>query len=759
MANMKWIFTAFVASLVFAGCSADDSSNQPPDVNLDVANDVTVVVGETLSIVVRAQDPEGGDLQFDFEARPAGQYSVASADFLDGETQALFQWGPIASDVTGDEPMRLIFIVTDSAGKVTEKTVNVTIVPGNGVPRFQNSQSELYDPRIGKPLTINVEVRDDDSNEVQLSLKDGAAPPGSEFEQIGPFEGIYEWQPTVGQLMRRVHSVTFVADDGQNDAVEYQVSIVIRTRSAGQLTRDSLELDCPGEAVIQHDPLLAQKGFDDYIIEASLAPDAAALYDKMVVYWTLGDPYGGDQCDLATGEGPDCVEGIELTSPDDTNYSGSIGNQAAIDAAATVNYQICAIDEEGDGANAVVCAPSVGEFELFHSFAVLQPDESDACVDDFFDQGDGGNNDFASATQVIPDDFNFGRTCEDDEADFYSLAVQPGEKYLFAAIYPDGVDVEVNAYDDAESTIQISDSDCTGLSGLEVGVPEDGSPSNFYLEIKGGDDISYQVTAVLTQDGSGGCVDDALEPNDEPLDAAEAGDGSSIEAEICRQGDVDLYAIELAGGDVLNATTNFTNANGNLDMELFAPSQADAAGADGIGDGVEFTFSLDDMETLTHEAEETGTYYLMVFNNNPTRNSYTLDISIDAAPPCNDDDTPPVEGDPATNHTQGDAWRIPQPDGNELVTISGQTACPGQPDWFQRTEFAGAQVLGELRVDSGGTIDDISMEVYDLQSNLLTSGTVNGERIDFDFEPAATGQIYIKIVSSVKLDYTLDLLR
>lgn len=756
MSKISWIFIAVLGAFALTSCSADDSSNKPPVVTLDVSNDVTVVVGDTLNIVVNAQDPEGGDLTFDYEVRPVERFSVSSADFLKSDRQARFQWGPIASDVTDGDPMRLIFIVKDGSGQVTEKTVNVSIVPGNGIPRFQNSQSELYDPRIGKPLVINVKVRDDDSNEVQLSIDESTAPPGSTFEQIGPFEGVYEWEPTVEQLKRRVHSVTFLADDDQSDVVEYKVSIVIRSRSGGELKAESLELECPGEEVIQHDPLLAQRGIGDYVIEASLSPSAASKYDKMVAYWTIGNPYGGEECDLATGEG-DCFEGIELNSPNGTDFSGSIGNQLGAGNIDSVHYQLCAIDEDG-GSDAVICAPSAGQFELYHSFAVVS-DDAEACVDDFFDQGEGGNNNFDDATGVIPGDFTFARTCAADEADYHSLRVRPGEKYLFAAIYPEGSEIEVEAFDDSRSAIEVLRSECTGLSGLEVSVPEDGSESTFYLKLSGGDDITYQVTAVRTEGGAGGCVDDSIEPNDTPLDAAEASDGSTISAEICRQGDVDLYAIELNGGDVLNATTTFTNANGNLDMELFAPSQADVAGGDGIGQGVEFTFSFDDMETLTHEAEESGTYYLMVFNNEPTRNEYSIEFSVDAAPPCNDDDTPPVSGDPATNHTQADAWRIPQPAGNEVVTVSGQTACPGQADWFQRTEFAGAQVLGELIVTSGGTIDNISLEVFDLQSNLLTSGEVNGQRIDFDYTPTASGQIYIKIVSDVKLDYSLDLLR
>lgn len=743
-----------VALVSLSACSADDSNNQPPTVNLDVGNEVTVVVGETLNIVVRASDPEGGSVSFDFQARPDGQFSMDRADFLTSADQALFQWSPIASDVTDNDPMRLIFIVEDSAGNSTEKTVNVTVVPGNGVPRFLNSSSELYDPRVGKPITIDVRVRDDDSNEVALSIDESSAPPGSEFDQIGPFEGIYTWQPSVEQLRSRVHNVKFLADDAQNPVVEYVVTIVIRSRSGGELRADSLDLSCPGEEVIRHSPLLAQKTFDPYIISASLSAEAAGTYDSMFVYWTIGNPYGGEECNRATGEG-DCFESIELTSTDGTNFRGAIGNQVSEGNVSTVHYQICAIDDEGRGADAVVCAPSAGQFELYHSFAVLSPDDGEACVDDFFDAGEGSDNTFAQAQGVTDGDFLFARTCQDD-ADYRSLRVRPGEKFLFAAMYPMGADIEVRAFDSSEQEIEIRKSECTGLSGLEVSVPEGSGEETFYLEIIGGDDLSYQVTALKTEGGEGGCIDDALEPNDTALDATPVDDGTQIDAEICFDGDSDLYAIDLNAGDVLSVTNQFTNAAGNLDMELFAPSQADIAGRDGVNSGVEFTFSTDDEEVLTHEAEETGTYYLLVFNNEPTSNAYRIEFSVEDAPPCTDDDGPSSEN--GGNHTQGDAWIIPQPTGGDVVELENLTICPGLPDWYQRNEFEGQPVLGTLEV-TAGDVNAVTLEVFNLAGTMLDSGTLNDGLYDFDYTPSTSGPIFIKVSSTENLDYRMVLLR
>ncbi|MEZ4461441.1 MAG: hypothetical protein R3E66_17330 [bacterium] len=738
-----------LALTVLGACSADDSNNQPPVVALNVGASVNIEVGETLSIEVSANDPEGGSLQFDYQAKPDGNWSLSSAQFFKSATGARLDWAPIASDVTTTEPLRLIFIVKDDAGKTTEKTVNVTITPGNGTPRFTSSASELYDPRVGKPMKFEVTVRDDDSNEVTMTMVEAGAPIGSSFTQTDAFAGVFEWLPTVEQAKRRVHSVTFVADDGVNDPVEMTVTIVIRSNSGTVIKPGQTDLACPGEAVIGHDPLAAQTTLGDYVIEASLIGSNATRYDEMVIYWTIGNPYGEGSDDPK-----DAFEGITMESENGTDFVGAIGNQASIiqpGVPLVVSYTICAIDKDSSDATSVVCVPSTGEFNLYHSFAAYLPDDAAECIDDGVDAFVGsGNDDFDSASLISDSSFSFFRTCKNN-VDYHALQVRAGEAYVLAVVYGKDLAPTVTGYDDARQPLNMKTSSCTGLSTLEV-TNTTNSTQTYYVKVEGQNNIEYQVRAVKTQGGSGGCSDEALEPNENAIDASPVSAGDTVSAEICDEGDIDVYAIDLNAGDEVRVIHAFSNAAGNLDMTLFPPSQADEISPS--GSGVAFTFGLVDEEVLTHTATETGTYYLLVFNNNPSSVPYTLDFRVTAAPPCPDNDTYSGGGG---NHTQATAALIPTTD---EVTLSSLTICPGKPDWYQRTEFTGASVLGELTVNAGeGTIDDISLEAYNLQGTKIADGAKLGNTLSFDYTPASNGQVFIKVSATAKTNYELYILR
>ncbi len=750
---LRKLCVALMLSASVVACSADDSGNSPPTVVLNVGNNETIEVGETFLVDIDADDPEGSCNSFDFRADPPG--STDTAQFLDdGCREATFSWAPIASDATaeGEDPMRLIFIVTDEAGQTTEKTVNLTITTGNGVPRFLNNASELYDPRTGNPVRISVEVRDDDSSEVELRIDDG--PTGADFEQTSQFTGEFTWEPTIDQLKKRVHSATFIADDDLNDPVEFKVTIVIRSVTGGELKADSTSLDCPGEEVIKHAPLGLQRTTTDYQVSASLTAAGAGRYDEMFLYWTLGNPYSFSAGD---SEEENSFESIQLEDDGTGAFSATIGNQAnVIDAgkAVDVKYTICAIDKDSSDESAVVCVPSAGDFNLYYAFSAYRPDEQEECLEDGSDNFGEGNDTFDTATGISSESFGFFRTCEGNE-DFHVLQVRPGESYLMAAIYNNGQDVTVEAYDDGRNPITLETSSCTGLSGLEVSVPENGSTSNFYLKVTGGSGVAYQTRAVQIQGGAGGCVDDAIEPNDDALTAAPAGDSDMISAEICTTDEVDVYGIDLNVGDELTVVHRFSNAQGNLDLTLFTPSQASIVSKDNINDGPAYTFGFDDEETLTYTAEESGTHYLLVFNNNESVVPYTLDFSIDAAPPCPDADQFSSAATP--NHTQDDAAILMS--SNDL-TLSSLAVCPGRDDWYQRTEFNLGLVLGELSVTGGdGTLSDVTLEVIDLQGNVLDTGTVAGSALEFDFTPMSTAPVFYRVSTTSRVEYELVLIR
>jgi hypothetical protein len=747
MASRRYL-VSLLLFLFLAGCTADVPQNLPPTVTLSVGAELDVTIGDTVRIQVNAIDPEGGATKFGWEYRPNDRtWSLGTAVFLQYASQAVFEWSPIASDrTTLEDPLRLIFIVEDANGKRTEKVVALTIVPGNGQPRFLNNASELYDPRTGKPLEIRVRVRDDDSSSVAVTMPQGSAPIGSSFDQFESLEGVFKWQPSLEQLEKRVHSVVFVADDGQNDPVEFPVTIVLRVRGEIEIEEGQAGDSCPGEAVIVHAPLGPQTGLDDYAFQATMTAAGLQRYDSMYLYWTYGDAYNGDLAMSMRDE--DRFQAIEMEREGDQFYA-SINNQASIIGANQVlriYYTICAVDEDSGDGTSVVCAPSLGDLDLYYGFLAYTPDAGGGCIDDGVDLQSLGNDTMETASNPSTERWDGFQVCGDD-ADVFSLRVKPGESYVLGLTYPRGQNLSVDAYDRDRNALPLSFSDCTGVVTLERSVAEGASAETIFLEVRG-DNIAYQIKAFKKGGSMSSCVDDLQEPNDDAFDATRASDGFSLAAEICDEQDFDVYGIELGGGDKLSVTTTFSNNQGNLDMTLFSPEQfQDISGS---GTGVAFTFSFDDTETLNFDVVEAGTYFLLVFSND-SPNRYEISFDVEQAPPCSDTDS--YSGQGAGNHSQESAAPIALYSEDEL------TICPGLSDWYQRTIFPGSPVLGELNVLGDGELSAFSLEVYDLQGQKIQDATRSSTGLDVDIsnDTSTPAQYYLRVFSSAAARYELYL--
>lgn len=726
-----------------ANCTSG-GSNQPPTVVVSGAPSGPFVVGEKLNITLDAQDPEGGAVEFSWDYKPKeADWTVANdgaVNFLPFTNSAVFEWAPLASDALNDEPIQLIFIVTDSAGQVTEKVVPVTIVPGNGRPSFISNASELFDPRAGDCLEFDVRVVDQDSAQVDIQMDPGATPPGAMFERNGPYQGTFNWCPSEGQLDRRVHTVGFTADDGQNEVESFTVTIVIRTATPVVVDKDQTTQMCPGEAVITHTPLGPQRdATQPYRFDAELKD---RRFDRMVLYVSTNNAYNGDATSPDEERRGDNIEMIDegnVWTATVQPYTAFVPDSGAL----TAYYQICAFDDDAGGLESIACTPSSGDLNLWHTFTVYAPD-AEMCVEDGYDLLTG-NDDFATAA-AITDGWEPFRVCQGND-DYFSLSLLEGESALFSAVYNDGASVEFEAFDDAQQPIGLAQSTCTGLVTAEVEAPMGGGPKTFYMKATG-DNANYMLKAFKFGNAAE-CADAANEPNEDASTATAVSPGETVEAAMCHGSDWDVYAIELSAGETIMITHRFININGNLDMELLAPGAPIE-----IGQGVAYTFATTDEEILEYTAEESGTYHLLVFNNNETATPYTLDFEVSDAPACSDTDQ---FTSASPNHSKASAALLPAVNDDYPVSLQ---VCPGQADWYRRQEFNGALVLGEVEVTGGdGTIADVSIEVTDLSGDVVAVGTPASGRLEFDFTPQTQEVHYYKVETDARVEYQLTLFR
>ncbi|MFU8802674.1 MAG: hypothetical protein ACNA8W_02595, partial [Bradymonadaceae bacterium] len=587
-----------------------------------------------------------------------------------------------------------------------------------------NSTSELYDPASNAPLEIHVRVRDDDSNQVTLTMPRAMAPEGASFESTGTHEGQFTWMPSPAQITRRVHTAMFIADDGDNAPVEHRVTIIIQQKDTTGPVSPGQEDSCAAEELIDHTPLGAQRTAAGYPLEVSLKGPSAGRYDEVYGYWTLDDPLNG------SGQRWEAVE----MALDGSIYKGAIPNLLLpAGESKPVYYQLCAYDFDGadDDEAAIVCGPS----SVVYSFIAYSPDH-DGCIDD-----PQRSNDRLLASHISREAWTHHRLCK-DEPDFHSIKVEPGESVTLVVLFPFGQTANFALIDEHEANQDLFVSSCAGFALADVEVDEGGSPKTYYIQA-GGHDVAYQITAYSSGTGGNGtCPGQHLEPNNTPSQATLIVDDSATfeNIGICSAEDLDIYAMELVRGDILSASLYFTHAQGDLEMVLYAPSQQ--ADVTQMGTGVALGLSTTDDESIDYTAVESGFYFLSVFTaDNPN----VYDLEIDA--PCRDAD--PYAG----NHTQAQAALV------SLDSHENLKLCPGQADWFRRQGFAGTDLVVEVDVEYGGQASDVTLELYNESGQRVAAGSVFGDFVDLEYAPTQNAPYFIKVQTNRKMLYTLTVLQ
>ncbi len=693
-----------LAATWISGCAAGEQAHQAPELSLDVSAEESYVAGEdVVRIHILATDPQDQNLEFELVEGPE------RATFTTFRNEAVFDWAPIASDVTDGDPHRLVFSATNDAGLTSERAVNVHIDAGDTATRFVSPTSHLYDPTGDQPLSFDVEVESDEASLVVLTMDRDRSPGGAEFEQVEDFKGTFEWMPSPGQRQQRIHHVVFEADD-DTDVIEQEVTIVIPRSSPGTTppAGNDRNNQCSEDEVISHTPLEAQRHAQPYEIQGSL-DDPTRDWQEVLLYWTDDDPLDDDP-----------EYNAEILTLDGDEFSGQIPNPllGAGDTLET-SYSICAFEagESGD----VVCAPE----EFVYRFVAYSPDDQ-KCRDDGIDMGEPQRAGDISFTA-----WNDYRVCQDTPK-YHTAEIAEGESVeiavsLPAARSPD-IDLSVNG--------EAADIEILPCIGLAYGVVD--GPADVELRVAG-DDLPYHITAF---DQADQCPGAEYEPNDTPDDAILSTDDMAVfdDMAICTDGDRDVYAMELVAGDRLEAYLWFDHQYGDLDMTLFAPSQSDAVVDDGVG--IAQGWSSDDDEWISQVTDESGLHYLSIVTSS-TPNDYQLIYERICQ----------VTDSFAGNHSRDDAREL------DFGDHGGLKLCEGQPDYY-RLEHSGSDDvtwLGEVIVEYGDA-DLVDVTLYDDDNNEVGVVDTVDDRIEFEVSPQPAQKIDVAIESSQPAIYELVVL-
>jgi hypothetical protein len=318
-------------SCAFAYALAGCGQNQPPVI--DPIGDQTAVVGVELAFDVRATDPEGDPLKFDFDAPGLADIKTRAnpatlVTYADGV--AKFRWVPSVADLS-DTPWAFDFQVTDGSN-VTTETIQVLVTGGttqSPVFRKPLGTGTTLDLSTQTCVTVAIEVADPDSTMVTLSQGDATLPA---VQQTDAFSGTWMWCPSAAQIAAQDrYLVTFVADDGVSPPAQKPYLIVLRRVTTG----------CPGNPpVITSTPPGPQSTVLDITITANITDDVG-LKGLPFFYWTLTVPT--DPPDLST-----MTQGT-MTLSSGTTYTATLPNPVASSPAgssATIYYFISAQDND-----------------------------------------------------------------------------------------------------------------------------------------------------------------------------------------------------------------------------------------------------------------------------------------------------------------------------------------------------------------------------------------------------------------------------
>jgi len=368
--------------------------------------------------------------------------------------------------------------------------------------------------------------------------------------------------------------VDLYEDAGREPGNGYDLLIQVERGRPSGCTDDSFE---------ENDGIRDAAPIDPGTLSATVCPDDADYYaisldadDTIAATLDFSNDGGdidlylfnADGAELAASESTESIEEVEYT------------------ASSAGTYLVVAelFGEEDD-------TPGNG-YEL-----TVEVDEGSSCSDDRFEN----NDTFETATPLTPDGYPDLDSCSGD-LDFYAVDLGVGD-VITVNVEFDGLDGDIDL-DLLDPDAEIVASSHSFFSDEEITYEARVSgPHVIQVELNlavfdGHND--YDMTIAVDR-ATPVCADDRFEENDTDADAADVGVGTQAGLRICT-GDNDHYAVDLDRGDEITVDLSFNNVEGDIDLELL----------DEFGISVATSLSVTDDESVTHRAESSGVYTIIV---------------------------------------------------------------------------------------------------------------------------------------------------
>ena len=619
---------ALLVVLGTTACSSDDAERDPEVV--DVASQ-DVRVNETLRVSIAVDNP--GGLALDWSWSGPDLPALASVvRIVGGPTGAELEWTPLASHVGTHE----IVVTASWDGGSASTSVFVTVSPGaDAAPVFlAPGAGGTFDLSRDPCVGVDIEVRDDDSSEVEIRAG-SPLPDGAELFATGPRSGRFEWCPSPDQLDAATRwTIVLVADDGEHAPTTLSYVIVLRAPA-----REG----CPGEPPVV-DIIAPEKGdtvasSSGYAVTVRVTDDLG-LRDTPLLYFTTSQPADEDAPDLTTFEQTSCaradaadtwscrIPGLGLAAEDEqivwvvasaTDNDDAEGATCdkttdsetlrfvATGSATTTLAEPC---EACDGSD--TCASGLCGFtrDGARCLPACTGECADGCVDATSAEGGIAStcgapddvcglatvectndarepNDDVDGASDVDEDVLFGTICPEDE-DWFAVPVTPGDE---VTVVVDGFDplvgdLDLRVVDGGGGIIAVSE----GVTGTETVTFCAATEGTRYAVVYGFLDDTNDYLFQVTSDAVDCCVDDAFEEDDRAADARPADGSGFFEGTICPDDD-DWIAIDVDANATIDVLLLSDDEAADLDLELYRPDGTLAIAAETLGDE-ELTFEV-----------------------------------------------------------------------------------------------------------------------------------------------------------------------